>query len=104
MPRLWLGLALVSGTLLVMLLAHAALSQTQQFCAHRDKMVEHLSLKYGEHRTAVAVVNEGTLAEVFISDGGATWTLLYTMTNGVSCMIASGRDWRGLSAMGGRQS
>ena len=94
MPRPWLGLAIVSGVLLAVMLVYAAFAQDRPaHCAGQATIAAHLELKYGERRIAMAVVNDSTLAEIYVSETGS-WTLIYTMANGVSCLIISGRGWQ----------
>ena len=76
-------------------LAISLLISTQFVCLPRADLVARLQEKYQESLTAVATVNESMLAEIWTSKDG-TWTLLYTTTNGVACLIASGKDWQAI--------
>jgi hypothetical protein len=53
-----------------------------------------LSEKYAEVPVALGVANNGGVMEVLSSPNGTTWTIVLTMPNGQSCMIAAGDDWQ----------
>ena len=42
--------------------------------------------------------NNGGVLEVLSSEKGS-WTILVTMPNGVSCMLATGQSWEALKPM-----
>ena len=50
-------------------------------------------------RSAVALglASNGGIVEVLTSDEGGTLTIIITMPNGVSCMVAAGEYWEGLA-------
>ena len=60
-------------------------------CGPRDKMVESLANRYGEHP-----IGRGTqrnhMAEMFASESGS-WTLLITPGDGLSCILGAGKGW-----------
>ncbi len=63
-------------------------------CAPREKMISLLSSKYSEAHTASGLANSSSLVEIWRSEDSATWTILLTRTNGISCIIASGQSWQ----------
>lgn len=63
-------------------------------CVKRDELVKHLTGQYQEAPAAVGIAYNGTLLEVFASKSGETWTVMLTMPNGISCMVASGQQWQ----------
>jgi len=63
-------------------------------CALRSDVVRELANRYKEIPVAVAVANNGKLLEVLTSGTGGTWTIILTAPNGVSCMVAAGKDWQ----------
>ncbi len=62
-------------------------------CAQRDQVVERLQNKYGETRQSMGLGNNNGVVEVFASLDTGTWTILVTLPNGMSCLIASGQSW-----------
>jgi hypothetical protein len=65
-------------------------------CVNRADLLKHLADKYQEVPAAVGLADNGSLLEVFASLDGGTWTVTVSMPNGVSCMIATGQNWRDL--------
>ena len=81
-----------------------AQAQTQyqaQQCDQHTKVLDQLARKYQEAPVAVGVVaNGGGLVELLTTSDGATWTLIVSMPNGISCLIAAGENWRSLTLVG----
>lgn len=67
-------------------------------CADRTLIVERLSNKYGETRQSAGLNQNNGMVEVFASNETGTWTILITMPNGKSCLMAAGKAWQGDSA------
>jgi hypothetical protein len=63
-------------------------------CGERAQLVEQLKTKYKETRRATGLIAANGIAELYLSDAG-TWTLLATIENGKSCIIAAGHSWDG---------
>ena len=59
----------------------------------RAEVVEKLGAKYGEQPTAMGLASNGGIIELFTSPLGATWTLVLTMPNGSSRLVAAGEGW-----------
>ena len=74
-------------------LAPAAAAE-QAACSPRDNVVGHLAKKYGEVPVAIGVTNKGGLVEVLTTSDGDTWTIIVSMPNGTSCLVAAGEGWR----------
>ncbi len=85
----YLGLTLVPALTLGSFEAAA-----QSACSPRTEVVGHLAKKYGEAPVAIGVTNKGGLVEVLTSGDGNTWTIIVSMPNGTSCMVAAGEGWR----------
>ena len=67
-------------------------------CADRKLIVDRLSTKYGETRQSAGLNQNNGMVEVFASDDTGTWTILVTMPNGMSCLMAAGKAWQGETA------
>jgi hypothetical protein len=63
-------------------------------CGARAAIVDQLKTKYQETRQAVGLISNIGAAELYVSEKG-TWTMLMTLTNGKSCIIAAGHSWDG---------
>ena len=77
-------------------LAHA---QQLQHCAPRDQVVERLADKYGETRQSMGLGSNNAVMEVFASADSGSWTITVTMTNGITCLVASGQAFEELAEM-----
>ena len=62
-------------------------------CAPYAEVVEFLARDHAEQPVASGVANNGGLVEVFASPDRESWTLLITMPNGQTCMMAAGSAW-----------
>jgi len=62
-------------------------------CSDRDDVLSQLGNKYKEAPSAVGVANNGGLIEVLTSTDGSTWTIILSMPNGKSCLLAAGEEW-----------
>ena len=63
-------------------------------CTERTAAIRHLQGKFSESPVAMGLTNTGTVLEVLTSNAGESWTILVTMPNGTSCLIAAGEGWR----------
>lgn len=97
-----LGRAALVFTLALIALAlslTAALAQEFEACAPRGTMVEMLSEVFGEEPRAIGLAGEAHLMELFVSETG-TWTILRTTASGISCPLAEGTSFEGLTPPG----
>lgn len=65
-------------------------------CAARGVVVERLHEKFGETRRAVGLARNKALVEVFASAETGSWTIVVSLPNGLSCLVASGKSWEQL--------
>ena len=63
----------------------------QQNCAPREQVVQQLAEKYGETRQSIGLAANDAVMEVFANLEGGSWTITVTMTNGITCLVASGQ-------------
>jgi len=78
--------------------ASAAFAQASS-CANREMIVDRLETKYGESRQSAGLNQNNGMVEVFASTETGTWTILVTMPNGMSCLMAAGKAWQGMAAV-----
>lgn len=76
-------------------LAAAYPAQAQNKCGARPDLVRELAQSYEERSIGIGWDNRGGVVEVFSSSDGATWTIVVTLPNGMSCLIAAGQHWEG---------
>lgn len=88
-------LLIILGGLLIA--GSASAQQTMQHCAPRAKVIERLATKYGETRRSMGLGSNNAVMEVFASDESGSWTITVTMTNGVTCLVASGQAFEELA-------
>jgi len=74
----------------------SAEAQSPQSCAKRTDIIKHLTGQYHETPVAIGLSDNGSLLEILASSDGKTWTLLFSMPTGVSCLVATGQDWQAL--------
>jgi hypothetical protein len=87
---------LIIGALGFGILALAAttgFAQSQRNCAPRDIVVERLTSKYGEARQSIGIGANNSVVETFSSQETGSRTITVTMTNGTTCLVASGQNF-----------
>lgn len=83
---------LLSGSLLTA--PTPALGQgPPRVCQPRDLLLTWLQENYGEEPSGIGVAN-GRLIELLVSPDGASWTIIQTAPNGISCLLVGGEGWR----------
>ncbi len=70
----------------------------QPGCAPRTVVLERFAAQYGEVPIAAGLTAAALLIEVLASADGASWTIIATTSDGLSCLIAAGEGWRGIAA------
>lgn len=81
----------------------AAQQQSQPSCAKRSEIVKHLGGNFHEQPVAIGLSDNGSLLEVLASEDGKTWSLLFSMPTGISCLMATGQDWQTLPRLAPEQ-
>ena len=65
-------------------------------CGDRDKIIKVLRKDYKEAPLAMGLSQKSTEAfEIFTSEEGS-WTVMMTMSNGTTCIMAAGHSWQNL--------
>jgi len=65
-------------------------------CGQRTTVLNYLSAKYSEKPIAMGIAANGGLIEVLSSLEGTTFTIIVTMPEGETCMVAAGESWENL--------
>ena len=72
--------------------AASATAQVATICGKRADILTGFANTFHEERSAIDIVDEGSLIEVLVSPSGS-WTMVVTKPGGLTCIIGSGRDW-----------
>ena len=84
---LGLGLILLAGP------AHAQ-AQPQPVCGSFEQVHDSLKFNYSETVHGVGQTNGGgSITELLLAPNGKTWSITVVLPNGVTCLMASGKDW-----------
>ena len=98
----------VSIAIAMMLLSGAALMArpvaAQTAAMPRTAVVELLGDRYSEQSVGLGIAQNGGVIELFTSKDGTTWTMVLTMPNGMSQMIATGKYWMQITPLDGELS
>jgi hypothetical protein len=91
----WFITACAAGTVVTSIAnpSIANAGEPPRSCAPRAEIVQYLAAESKEQPVAVGAASHGTRLEVFASPNGS-WTLLVTLTNGMSCLMNAGTDWQ----------
>ncbi len=73
--------------------ATPAAAQAAAVCDARAEVLRHLERQYAEAPVALGLANTGGVVEVLASPNGATWTIIVTLPDGTSCLVAAGESW-----------
>lgn len=65
-------------------------------CAQRDQVVERLAAKYGEALKSRGLVPNNGVIELYSALKTGTWTIVITLPNGMTCLVAAGSFWEDL--------
>ncbi|MFN0043203.1 MAG: hypothetical protein ACKVSF_08340 [Alphaproteobacteria bacterium] len=93
MYRMYAVLALVPS----LLCAAPAMAQSAQQCGERPRVLQALADRYQEVPVAMGLDANGGVVEILSNRAARTWTILVTMPNGVSCLVATGEHWESLT-------
>ena len=80
--------------LVLALVTASTAAAAQSACAPRAVLLEQLAALYGEAPVAAGLTASALLMEVLASADGASWTIIATSPDGLSCLIAAGEGWR----------
>ena len=67
-------------------------SAQQVPCGKRGNVLKQLSAGHSEAPAATGLTSTGSMLEVLTSPAGGSWTVIMTMPNGVSCLVAAGEN------------
>ena len=74
-------------------------SAQQSVCGKRGDILKQLSIRYSEAPAAMGLASTGGMVEVLTSPAGGSWTIIMTMPNGMSCLVAAGENWESVKPL-----
>ena len=78
---------------LALMLGPRAPASAQSVCMTHGEVTQKLGSRYTEAQIAMGLASNGAVLELFSSGDGATWSIVVTTPDGVSCVVASGEEW-----------
>lgn len=73
-----------------------ASARAESSCAPRAEVIEALTKGYTERSVGMGLASDGNMIEMFQSKDGASWTIVVTLPNGMSCPAFAGQGWEKL--------
>lgn len=93
MTRTRLAAAIIAATFSSLApLAHS--ESGAPVCAERMVLISQLEQRHGEVRRSVGLQQDTGVIETFANAETGTWTIIITLPNGLSCLVAVGENWR----------
>lgn len=83
----------ISAILTCLALTSVPAQAQNGICGERDAIVNRLQDKYGETRQSMGLQRNNGVVEIFASEESGTWTILVTLPNGMTCLVAAGEAW-----------
>ena len=71
----------------------AAAEEALKLWTDRAVVVEQLAKTYAEAPRALGITADGAVLELFTAGDGETWTIVVTLPNGMSQIVATGEHW-----------
>lgn len=89
-----MAMKLITATVIATLVATTATAQgAREKCGPTERVYDMLEQKFSEARKGYGVTANGAVIEFWVSETGPTWTMLATLPDGNSCIVADGADW-----------
>jgi len=70
-----------------------------RLCLPHGDIAKLLNARFSEARVAAGVASGGGLVEIFSTTDGATWTIVVTSPQGMSCVVSAGEGWHSRKAL-----
>ncbi len=83
----------LAPTLMMAAVTLSSPANAQAVCLAHADLVKQLSTRYAEEPMGIGLGNDGNVMQLFTSKDGNTWTLVRTLPDGTSCMMAGGEAW-----------
>ena len=63
-------------------------------CGSYEELRALLDERFQERPTSSGLADDGTVMQVFASEGAATWTIVSVNVGGTACVLATGSAWQ----------
>jgi len=80
--------------LIVILITWPFAVRGQPFCMKHSDFVAKVAEEYQETLVGFGLLSDNKIFEVFASSEGATFTIVFTTPEGLTCPIGAGQGWR----------
>ena len=97
-------LVALGGAMLLGIAASATPAQAQMACGKRAQVVKMLESRNAETPVSVGLAANGAVVEVFATVDGTSWTILMSMPDGRTCLMAAGESWMSVTQVAGQLS
>jgi hypothetical protein len=67
-------------------------ANAQSICVERTEAATSLKKNFAEVPVSMGLSEQGSVIEVFASPNGS-WSIIMTLPNGLSCIMAAGEEW-----------
>lgn len=82
-------------------LLFAASTASAEKCAPRPDIVARLQGRYTEAQVGYGLLGDSQALEVWVSEETGSFTILLTLPNGLSCLVAAGDNWNAVDPVTG---
>ncbi len=89
--------ALSLGFAGLILATEIAQAQSAPQCGQRAAVIERLTGTFGETRHGIGLATGNAVMEVFASATTGSWTIIVTLADGRTCLIAAGESYEALT-------
>ena len=69
-------------------------------CAPRSDVVGRLIGSYSERQVFLGMAQNGGVVELYVAPNGAAWTIVISLPNGMTCLVAAGNGYEIVQAIG----
>ena len=74
-------------------------AQAQEMGLDHQAIVKQLVERHAERPAGIGLADNGGVIELYATEDGATWTLMLTLPDGRTLVVATGRDWSGIPTL-----
>lgn len=84
---------ILTSALVFGMAALAPPATAQPICGPRLVIANWLSTSFGETRSAIGLIGQDRVLELWVAEETQSWTILVTRPDSISSIIASGTNW-----------
>lgn len=84
---------ILTSALVFGMAALAPPAAAQMICGPRPAITNWLTTSFGESRSAVGMIGQDRVLELWVAAETDSWTILVTRPDSISCVVAGGTNW-----------